>query len=185
MSRPLRILVSIALLALVVFFADWKEVWQVLKEVQLNWVGVALLLAFVDRVLMNYRWQMLLAGRGIVPGFARLFRVQLAANFLGSFLPSSIGVDAVRIAALCRAGHPTAPVIAATLVDRVSIALASLVFGSFMVVLLAQSRIPDSISRFVYVMTAVGVVICAVCLHPAIRRMVREALMPWCRSGSG
>lgn len=59
-------------------------------------------------------------------GFLRLFPVQLAANFFGPFLPSSMGVDAVRIAALCRAGNPTALVVAATLVDRVSIVIATL-----------------------------------------------------------
>ncbi|MBN1238485.1 MAG: flippase-like domain-containing protein [Gammaproteobacteria bacterium] len=178
MSLPLRIVVSLGLLALVIAFADWSEVWRVLRDVRLDWAGAALLLAFCDRLLMNARWQILLTGRGVALAFGRLLRVQLAANFLGSFLPASIGVDAVRIAALARAGHPVAPVVASTLVDRASIVLATLVFGSAAVVLLAEARVPAEVARFVYAMTAIGLIGCAVCLHPAVRRWVRAALVP-------
>jgi glycosyltransferase 2 family protein len=178
MSLWLRIVVSAGLLALVIAFADWSEIWSVLRDVRLEWIAAALLLTFSDRLLMNYRWQLLLAGRDVVLGFGRLLRVQLAANFLGTFLPASIGVDAVRIAALCRAGHPMPPVVAATLVDRATVVLATLVLGSVTVVGLAQARVPGDVARFVYAMTAVGIVACAVCLHPSVRRWVRGSLVP-------
>jgi uncharacterized protein (TIRG00374 family) len=147
--------------------------------VDLAWVGYALAFAIVDRLIINYRWQVLLAGRGVRLGFVPLFRVQLAANFAGSFLPSSIGVDALRVAALCRSGEPTATVVAATLVDRISLVLASLVFGSIMVLVLAESRIPRDVSYFVFLVTGVGVLGCAAMLHPAIRRFARLKLLPW------
>jgi glycosyltransferase 2 family protein len=178
MSLWLRIAVSAGLLALVIAFADWSEIWSVLRDVRLEWIAAALLLTFSDRLLMNYRWQILLCARGVVLGFGRLFRVQLAANFLGTFLPASIGVDAVRIAALCRAGQPMPPVVAATLVDRATIVLATLVLGSVTVVGLAQARVPPDVARFVYAMTAFGIVACAVCLHPTVRRWVRGNVVP-------
>lgn len=178
MSLPLRIAVSAGLLALVIAFADWAEVWRVLRDVRLEWISAALALAFADRLLMSLRWQILLAGRGVAAGFGRLLRVQLAANFLGTFLPASVGVDAVRIAALCRAGEPMPPVVAATLVDRASIVLATLVLGSATIVGLAGARVPDDVARFVYAATAVGLVACAVALHPAVRRWVRASLLP-------
>lgn len=174
----LRIVVSAGLLALVIAFADWREVWRVLRDVRVDWALAALALSFCDRLLMNHRWQILLAGRGVVLTFLRLLRVQLAANFLGTFLPASIGVDAVRIAALARSGHPVPAVVAATLVDRASMVLATLLFGSATVLLLARARIPQDLASVVYVMTAIGIVGCAICLHPAVRQRVRTSVLP-------
>jgi glycosyltransferase 2 family protein len=173
MWRIVRIVVTLGLLALVVFLVDWRMVWGVLRAVDLEWVALALLLAILDRVIINYRWQVLLAGRGVEIRFWRLFRVQLAANFAGSFLPSSIGVDALRAAALCRSGAGMAPVVAATLVDRLSLVLASLVFGSVMVIVLAHARVPPDVVSFVFAMTALGILACAACLHAPVRRFVR------------
>jgi uncharacterized protein (TIRG00374 family) len=141
-------------------------------------VIVALLLAVADRLILNYRWQLLLGARGVLVGFTRLFRVQLAANFLGSFLPSSVGVDAVRIAELCRAGEPTALVIAATLIDRASIVVATLVFGSVTILVLAQAHIPSHVVRAVLLVTLLVMFLGAAVLHPAVRRHARRALLP-------
>jgi uncharacterized protein (TIRG00374 family) len=176
-GKFLRIAFSLALITLVVTFADWREVWAVLRRVEAGWVVAALLLAVADRVLTNYRWRSLLTGRGVHVGFLRLFRVQLAANFLGSFLPGFIGVDAVRITALCRGGAPSSPVIAATLVDRATLAIATLLLGAVAVLSLAQARIPPHIQRFVLVAAGIVLVLVAICLHPAVRRWVRLTLL--------
>jgi uncharacterized protein (TIRG00374 family) len=178
MGRYIRILIGIGLLALVLSFANWHEVGAVLRKVDLAWVAWAFALAMIDRVVLNYRWQVLLAARGVQIGFWRLFRVQLAANFIGSFLPSSLGVDAVRIAALCRMGEPAPAVIASAVVDRASIVLATFVLGSATILLLAQTRVPPNVARLVLLSTLVGVLICAAALLPAVRRWVRLSLVP-------
>src|SRR6185437_12217969 len=148
-SRALRLLVSFGLLALVLWLAHWQSVVGVLRQVEGRWVLIAFLLGIADRLLLNYRWQILLAARGVSVGFLRLFGIQLAANFFGAFLPSSMGVDAVRIAALCRAGEPTPLVVAATLVDRASIVIATFIFGSAAILTLAGERIPRGVEQVV------------------------------------
>ncbi len=178
MTRSLRVVISVGLLALVIFLADWRAVAAVLKRVDLLWVSCAVVWAAADRLVLNSRWQLLLAARGIRIPFMRLFRVYLSANFLGSFLPSSLGVDAVRIAALCRAGNPAPDVIAATLVDRASIVLATFLFGSVAILVLAQTHIPPDIARVVLISTLVVLLACGVCLLPVIRRWVRLTLLP-------
>ena len=178
MSKILRFLVSAGLLVLVLALADWREVLHVMRGVDLGWVAAALALAVCDRIVTNYRWQAFLQARGVEVGFLRLFRVQLLANFIGSFLPGFIGVDAVRIGALCRSGEPAAPVIAATLVDRVTIALATLLVGAATVLALARSRLPPHVEQFVLLLAAAAVVLVAVSLHPVIRRRIRVLLLP-------
>ena len=177
-SRILRFVVSAGLLALVLAFADWHEVWRVLSTVAPLWVVAAAALAFADRVLTNHRWQALLAGRGVQIDYWRLFRVQLAANFVGSFLPGFIGVDAIRIAALVRAGEPTNEVIAATLVDRVTIALATVLVGALTILALAQARLPPGLVQFVLLLALLGLLGLATLVLPAVRRWARLSLLP-------
>ncbi|MGE0114210.1 MAG: lysylphosphatidylglycerol synthase transmembrane domain-containing protein [Steroidobacteraceae bacterium] len=178
MSRIVRILISIVLLALVIGFADWQAVWKVLREVDLRWVGVVWLIAVADRMITNYRWQILLVGRGVFVGFGRLFKVQLAANFIGAFLPGFIGVDAVRITALCRSGESAAPVFAATLVDRVTLAIGTLMVGAVTVIFLARERVPHGIIRFVLVLTLVAMIVMAFGMLPAVRNLMRWKILP-------
>ena len=83
-SRLVRALLSVGLLSLVLALADWRAVVTVLREVRPGWLGVALLLAFMDRIVITWRFRILLAARGIATGFLRLLRVQLAATFFGA-----------------------------------------------------------------------------------------------------
>ena len=176
--KALRLLLSLGLLALVLWLAHWQSVVGVLKTVAARWVLVAIALGVADRLLCNYRWQILLAARGVSVGFVRLFGVQLAANFWGSFLPSSVGVDAVRITALCRAGERPALVVAATLIDRSSVVLATFLFGSAAVLALAGERIPREVERAVLYSTVAIMAVTLAAFHPAVRRRVRLALLP-------
>src|SRR4029453_18401082 len=100
MSKLIRILISIALVALVVWFADWPSILAVLKRIRPEGALLAFAMSAADRLILPVRWRALLATRDVHVSFARLLKTLLAANFIGSFLPSSLGVDAVRIAAL-------------------------------------------------------------------------------------
>ncbi len=177
-ERALRLALSLGLLALVLWLANWQSVLGVLRQVQGRWVLAAFVLGIGERLLLNSRWQILLAARGVPIGFLRLFGVQLAANFFGAFLPSSVGVDAVRIAALCRAGEPRALVVAATLVDRATIVVATFIFGSVAILTLAGERIPHGVQSVVLYSTLVIVAMTLAAFQPAVRRRVRLALLP-------
>lgn len=177
-SRWTRYAISAALLAIVVWVADWHAIWNELRAVDTRWVAVVAGFALLDRVVLTYRWELLLVIRGVRLGFWRLFRVQLAANFLGSFLPSSLGVDAIRIAALLRSGLPATEVIATTLVDRASIVVATLLFGSATILALAGTRLPGDLSWVVLVTTGVAMAVCIAALQPRVRRWATAALVP-------
>jgi glycosyltransferase 2 family protein len=163
---------------LVICVADLGAVTAVFRKVNPVLVGVATLLAFVDRLILTSRWQILLAARSLHISFGRLFRVQLAANFFGSFLPSSIGVDGLRIAALCRAGIAPAEVIATTMVDRATIVLASLIFGAAMVFALAGTRISGDLKYLVFSTTLAALVSCSLLFNSRIREWVRLRATP-------
>ncbi len=176
MNKLARIIFSLALLIAVISLADWRSVARVLQALNREWVVLAIALALSDRLILSYRWQQLLAARGVDPGFGRVLRVQLVAGFLGSFLPTSLGVDAVRMTALCRAGEPAPVVIGATLVDRATIVLATLIFGSLTILLITETRLTEELQQAVVVCTLFALGMLALILHPRVRRFARQAI---------
>lgn len=176
-SRWFRVLVSLGLLAVVVWVADWHAIGEVLRDVDPRWVACAAGFALIDRIVLTFRWELLLVARGLRLGFPRLFRIQLAANFLGSFLPSSLGVDAIRIAALCRSGYAATEVIATTLVDRATMVVATLLFGSATILVLAGTRVPDNLYWLIIATTVAVTAVCLAVLHPRVRGWFGDRLM--------
>jgi glycosyltransferase 2 family protein len=98
----------------------------------------------VDRALMAYRWLQLLRPFSTADGprFPAVMRIFFVSTFVGTFLPASVGGDAVRAYALSREGVPGPASLASVLMDRVlgvlSILLAAL-FGLFLMRQLASN----------------------------------------------
>lgn len=168
-GRTPKIVLSVLLLGIVVLLADWREVLQEMLHIHPGWFLVAIALAGTDRLIINQRWRRLLAGRGIDIGFVPLARIQMRAGFLGSFLPTSIGVDALRIAGLCRIGHPLASVIAATLMDRITLVLGTLLVGTATLLLFAGRLVSGVLTETVLALTALMLAAAAAGAHPAVR----------------
>jgi len=88
--------------------ADWRP------------LAVAILLVLVDRSLMAYRWVLLLC---IVepaerPPLAAVMRIFFVSTFVGTFLPASIGGDAVRAYSLAQLKVRGGDAVASVLMDR-------------------------------------------------------------------
>jgi uncharacterized protein (TIRG00374 family) len=88
--------------------ADWRR------------IGVAVLLVLVDRVLMAYRWIALLAivDKSDRPPFGALMRIFFVSTFVGTFLPASVGGDAVRAYSLARLNVGLGDAVASVFMDR-------------------------------------------------------------------
>ena len=89
--------------------ADWRP------------LAVAILLVLVDRSLMAYRWVLLLC---IVepaerPPLAAVMRIFFVSTFVGTFLPASIGGDAVRAYRLAQLKVRGGDAVASVLMDRI------------------------------------------------------------------
>lgn len=175
-SRRLRLAASFALLALVVALADRDAVWRTLRQVKPGWLVAAMAVASLDRLIINQRWRLLLAGRGVHISLMLAARLQLRAGFLGSFLPTSVGVDAVRMTSLRGLGFPVADVVAATLVDRISLLAGTLLLGAAMIALFAHAMLPGAMTAIVLGLTGSMLVAGSAALHPAVRRFGRETV---------
>lgn len=121
---------------------DLATIGRSLSGASPGWLAAALALVVIDRALNAWRWVRLVRAveTGPPQSLGELIRIFLVSTFVGTFLPGSIGGDAVRALAATRLGLPGADAVASVVVDRllgvVSIlimAVAGLVFAGALV----------------------------------------------------
>jgi len=137
----LRPLVAILLSAFVLWKADPSAVVEAAARADLQWIGLAILLVVADRALMAYRWIVLLAPIRRIdrPPLGSLMRIFFTSTFAGTFLPASVGGDAVRAYALARLRVAPGVAVASVVMDRL-LGVLSIVLVGIAGLLLAGSR---------------------------------------------
>ena len=116
----LRPLVAILLTVVVLRKADLSAVLEAAARADLRWIGAAIPLVVADRALMAYRWVVLLCPipRADRPPLGDVMRIFFVSTFAGTFLPASVGGDAVRAYGLARFRVAPAVAIASVVLDR-------------------------------------------------------------------
>ena len=118
--KVLRLLVAVVLLLVLFWRSDPAEVWRVSTSAKAGPLLVAIALVFVDRALMAWRWFELLRPiePGRLPPFGRILQIFFVSTFVGTFLPGSIGGDAVRAYSLSRHGVAPEDSLVSVMLDR-------------------------------------------------------------------
>jgi uncharacterized protein (TIRG00374 family) len=174
----LRIAVAVGLTAFILWQSDPGAVGAALAGVDWRWMAATLLLVLVDRALMAWRWLVLL--RPVAPG-SRLtlpivLRIFFVSTFVGTFLPASVGGDAVRAVSLSRHGVAMADSVASVLADRVFGTLAILLIAT-LAVFYAPAGMPEWIAPLTLALTAVAVVGVSMGLfHAGAERLAERVL---------
>ncbi|HEX2494461.1 MAG TPA: lysylphosphatidylglycerol synthase transmembrane domain-containing protein [Steroidobacter sp.] len=115
----LRIAITAALCALLlIYVVDVREVGRTLTRCDPLWTLAALAALTLDRVLMSYKWGLLLAIRGYHVTLVQRLMVYCSAMMWGLALPSTVGADGVRILLVRRYGVRVNECLATVLVER-------------------------------------------------------------------
>ena len=116
----IRAIVAIGLTAALLWQSDPRDVWQAARGTDLRFVLLACALVVLDRVLMAYRWITLLTPLDPQhrPPFGTVMRIFFVSTFVGTFLPASVGGDAVRAYGLSKEGVAGVDAVASVLMDR-------------------------------------------------------------------
>ena len=115
---PLKLAVSLGLLALLVGRADTASLWAYVRTASPAWLAGALVLYLLMVLASAWRWGLLLDAQGVrVPG-RTLTGSFLVATFFNNFLPSNIGGDVVRIADTARPAGSKTLATTVVLMDR-------------------------------------------------------------------
>ena len=115
---PLKLAVSLGLLAVLVGRADTTSLWAYVRTASPAWLAGALVLYLLMVLASAWRWGLLLDAQGVnVPG-RTLTGSFLVATFFNNFLPSNIGGDVVRIADTARPAGSKTLATTVVLMDR-------------------------------------------------------------------
>jgi uncharacterized protein (TIRG00374 family) len=126
-----RIAVAAGLTAYLLWRSHPGDVLRAVAGADPGWILIAVVLVLADRALMAYRWIALLCivGPAQRPALARLLEVFFVSTFVGTFLPASIGGDAVRAYSISRDEVSGADAVASVFMDRMLGVAALLVMG--------------------------------------------------------
>lgn len=164
----LRLLVSIALLAVLISGLDLAHALQFLKVARPDLLLLAVLTFFVDRLFAAYRWYILLPRDNPEISYGRIVRFIFVSGFLGFAVPGGIGTEAVRIYSLSRATADLAMSFSSVLVERVFAVLA-LGLLALSGLILSPAELPPGLTIMAYLCLTMLLVAILVLMVPALR----------------
>jgi uncharacterized membrane protein YbhN (UPF0104 family) len=117
-TTALKVVVSLALLALLFSRVDAARIWASARHASLPWLAAALGVWTLNVAASTWRWHLLLEAQDVRLPRRKLFGSFLVANFFSNFLPSNIGGDVIRIRDTASAAQSTTLAATVVLVDR-------------------------------------------------------------------
>jgi len=122
-TRTVRIVGSLVVLAAAIWYIldhiDVRKTAHVIGSADPGWLVLSAVLTLVTVPPMAWRWQQLLAARGIHDRLAWLVRAYLVSYTVGQILPTAVGGDASRIVETSRRHRGSAtPVTGSVLLER-------------------------------------------------------------------
>ncbi len=129
-----KLVVSTLLIIYLLRRLDLSVIYSYLKEVRISWIIVAIFLLGIGRLITGWRWKVLLNAQGIHIPFKTLLSFLFVSNFFNTFLPSTIGGDAIRASDSSRHSRLPAESIMTIVVERILgiCALGTVAFISFL-----------------------------------------------------
>jgi len=146
MKRWLRVaatlLVTAGAVTYILLKIDLGKTWDILSSASPWWIALSVLLTVATVWPMAWRWQFLLAVRGVHERVVWLTRAYLVSYAVGQVLPTSVGGDASRIFETSRR-HPgqITPITGSVLLERSIGGAVTIVFAG-VGLLLAIGRYP-------------------------------------------
>lgn len=157
----LRFSIGLILLAIIVSQTELAELYRLFFSLQLHFILIGFLGLLLDRVLMSYRWLILLRQKGIEISLYSLTKIYFLSSFLGNILPSSIAPDIIRIYVASKHKANTHDVVSSVIVDRIlgTISLALVASISFFAILSFRQTTIDLTILGVILLTLFGIII--------------------------
>lgn len=144
----LKFVISLFLLWYVLSRTDLAAIGQSLKSVEWGWIFWAYILLNLGKFLTGYRWQRLLKAYGVDIPLLTLMASLYVGQFFNSFLPSTIGGDAIRAYDTANYSDETAKALTAVFLDRL-IGMSALAFLGVLA-LIAGMLLQESVTQFLW-----------------------------------
>ena len=145
-SLWIRALITAIVLILLVRNISFPETLATLSRLRFDYAIAVLALVALDRVVMIWRWIILIRATGQTIATKSAAWIYLVSAFIGSFLPAGVGGDAARAYSLARRTSEGNAAVASVVVDRL-LGLLSLVLIAAFGLLVAPQGGPATSAR--------------------------------------
>jgi uncharacterized membrane protein YbhN (UPF0104 family) len=141
-STWVRAGITVVILAYLLQQVDGRAALQAMLRADPRALAVVAALVLLDRVVMIWRWVLLLRSSGTAIPTRTAARIFLISSFVGSFLPAGVGGDAARAYALGQRTAQRGAAVASVAVDRILGVVAIALMGAVGVAIYARGH-PD------------------------------------------
>lgn len=175
---PIRLLISLGLLALVLSHMDVRGSLRLLGSAHLGFLVLTLALMLIEAVYRAYKWVVLV--RCTLPGLRLwpVIRINFISGFAGQFMPGAVGMELIRMYGLARVTSNAALGVTSVLLDRV--------FGllGLILVLLAGTWVGagehlDAVRGWLWTALLLTVAACALYGSRTVQQQVDALLARW------
>lgn len=169
----LRIVVSLGLLALVLWRVGWRETWETLRHADVRYLLAAWGLYLFSMVLRAYRWQVLLTIQRLKARLSKLVSLYFIGTFFNTVLPTGIGGDVVRMYELSRHSSQGTESVSTVLVDRFCGFLVLFVMAS-LALPFSYRLIPPAVSAAIIVITVITLLLVWMALNDTVWKWLQR-----------
>ncbi len=120
LSWLLKLLISVLLLIFIFRQVNLTVFFQTLRDLQVGFLSISILLFFPAQVLAAFRWWYVLCQIGCDQPFWHVFRLNLLGQFSALFLPGQISGDVVRAIGMARGAKYSERVAFSVIVDKLA-----------------------------------------------------------------
>lgn len=125
----LKLIVSLAFIAWLVFKIDWKETFFYFQRISLWQIVLYVIVLLAGMTISAYKWKILAEFRGFKIALKHCFQLYLAGTFINNFMPSFIGGDAYRTYQLGKSEKKYVSAAASVVVDRTTGLLGAMILS--------------------------------------------------------
>ncbi len=118
MKKIIQILVSVILIVILFFWIDFEELKSSLVSFKYEYAVIAILIITFNRFLMGFKWNLLLKTKGVNISLFAVTKIYYIGNFLGLFLPPTLGTDVVRAFYVSKYGALRTDIISSIIMER-------------------------------------------------------------------
>jgi len=143
-SRWFKLLLSVLLLAVLLFETDRSEMRAAIAEANLAWLALAFATLVFSQVVSAYRWTLLARAVGFTQPFSRVCSIYFSGMYLNLFGPGTVAGDVGRVILL--AGGQRRKLAFTTVIAHRAIGFVALVWiTAIAVVLLPEQPLPEAL----------------------------------------
>jgi uncharacterized protein (TIRG00374 family) len=154
-----RLLITGLALFFILRTVDLSAILPLFASAHYLYVGLVIGLTLLMRVLMAWKWKLLLYYGGIELSLGYLLRIILISGFMGILLPSGVGADIIRTAAVGRRTDYTSAAMS-TIADRV-MGVVAMALWSLTATLIALWTVPN-LQQVLWPIAALGAGVMAI-----------------------